>query len=278
MAKRRCRRHRPGLRVSGPAVVSGDEEEPGWRRRRDGERGADARARPQAQPGRAAEAREEPARDARRAAGADRDRVRRHRGGRHRPPQVVGPVPRQAEDRHVHAADQDARAGESRPSSCADRRALERARARRRRADDAPDDPAPLPAARLPAEIFDRLRERRPDDGRARAATRCATSPAAPSPASAPRRALRRHSPARRGDELLLRQPRVLGPASQAQDLDLGLRDHCNAPEINCISLVGALRDGERGLRGARRRRPLIGAPASPASSASWIREDEAMR
>ena len=33
----------------------------------------------------------------------------------------------------------------------ADRRALERARPRRRRADDAPDDPAPLSRARVPA-------------------------------------------------------------------------------------------------------------------------------
>ena len=36
----------------------------------------------------------------------------------------------------------------------------------------------------------------------------------------------------------------------------------CNAPEINCIALVGALRDGEPGLRRPRRRRPLVGAAA----------------
>ena len=34
----------------------------------------------------------------------------------------------------------------------------------------------------------------------------------------------------------------------------------CNAPEINCISLVGALRERRARLRGARRRRALVGA------------------
>ena len=39
-----------------------------------------------------------------------------------------------------------------------------------------------------------------------------------------PRRAVRRHTGDRRHDDVLLRQPRLLEPAAQAQDLDLGLR------------------------------------------------------
>ena len=50
----------------------------------------------------------------------------------------------------------------------------------------------------------------------------------------------------------------------------------CNAPEINCISLVGALRDGERGFA------VLVGGGLSSVPRLArdlgvWIREDEAM-
>ena len=38
--------------------------------------------------------------------------------------------------------------------------------------------------------------------------------------------------------------------------------DRCNAPEINCISLVGVLQRRAAGLRRARRRRALVGAAA----------------
>ena len=61
-------------------------------------------ARPQAEPRRAPEAGEGAARHPRRAAGADRGRLRERRRGGRRPPPVVGPLPRQAEDRDVHAA------------------------------------------------------------------------------------------------------------------------------------------------------------------------------
>ena len=150
MVKRRCRRHRPGLRESGPFVVSGAEAA-AWQDGTEGLEGSpDARARAQAQPGRADEAGEEPALDDGRAAGADRDGLRRHRGGGSRPAQVVGPLPRQAEDRDLHAADQAARRADHARAAARDRRALERARPRRRRADDPPDDPAPLPRAHAP--------------------------------------------------------------------------------------------------------------------------------
>ena len=41
--------------------------------------------------------------------------------------------------------------------------------------------------------------------------------------------------------------------------------DRCNAPEINCISLIGTVHDdGREGFGGAGRRRPLVRAAASP--------------
>ena len=187
------------------------------------EGGANARARAQAQPGRAAEAREEPARDARRAAGTDRDRVCRHRGGRPRPPQVVGRLPRQAEDRDVHAPDQAAGRADHARAVARDRRALERARPRRRRADDPADDPAALPRARLPADGVRPPARGRADDGR-RLRRRRTEPDGLPGRGPRPRRALRRHRPARRGDGVLLRQSGLLRPAAQAQDLDLGVR------------------------------------------------------
>ena len=75
-------------------------------RARSDRRAPHARARPEAERRRAAEAREEPARDARRASRADRHRLRGRPRGGHRPPQVVGPLPRQAEGRHLHAPHQ----------------------------------------------------------------------------------------------------------------------------------------------------------------------------
>ncbi len=104
-----------------------------------------------------------------------------------------------------------------------DRRALERARPRRRRADDAPDDPAPLPRARLDADGVRPPARRRPDDRR-RLRRRRPEPDGLPGRRPRARRALRRHRAARRGHGILLRQPGLLGPAAQAQDLDLGLR------------------------------------------------------
>ena len=92
-----------------------------------------------------------------------------------------------------------------------------------------------------------------------------------------PRRALRRDAGRRRGDGVLLRQPRLLRPAAQAQDLDLRLRRPLQ-------------RAGDQ-LHLARRRDPRRRARASRCSSAAgsrpcrgiardlgvFVREDEAM-
>ena len=156
------------------------------RTRRPGIGAADARARPQAELRRAPQAREEPARDARRAPGADRGGLRGHPGGGHRPAQVVGPLPRQAEGRDVHAADQASGRAHRRRSSCAPS-----ASSRVEHGSDAGElstrQTIQLHYLRL-AGAARRLRaprRGRADDRRRAAATPCATSPAAPSPAIA---------------------------------------------------------------------------------------------
>ena len=105
-------------------------------------------ARAQAQPGRAPEAGEGAARDPRRAAGADRRRLRERRRGGRRPAPVVGPLPRQAEDRHVHAPREGAGRAALAARAARDRRGLEPLRQGRRRALDAAEHPAALARAR----------------------------------------------------------------------------------------------------------------------------------
>ena len=51
----------------------------------------------------------------------------------------------------------------------------------------------------------------------------------------------------RRGGEFFS-ATRTTRPAAQAQDHDRRLRRPCNAPEINCISLVGVVHDGREGF------------------------------
>ena len=109
-------------------------------------------------------------------------------------------------------------AGRVRPAQLrADRRDIQRARPRRRRADDAPDDPAPLYRARVAAAGVRAAPRRRPDDGGR--LWRCgAQRDGLPGRRPRSRRALRRDG-ADAGDHLvLLRQPRLLRPAAQAQD------------------------------------------------------------
>ena len=102
-----------------------------------------------------------------RAPGADRGRLRGGPGGGHRPPPVVGPLPRQAEDRHVHAADQAPERAPDAREAARDRRDLEPLRPRRRRALDAPERPAPLARARARCpDVFAAPRRGRADDRR----------------------------------------------------------------------------------------------------------------
>ena len=139
-----CPRCRPAQR---PFRASPDS--PAHERRREA-REASRRlgARPQAQPGRAPEEGEGAARDPRRAAGADRRGLRERGRGGHRPPPVVGPLPRQAEDRDVHAPREGAGREALAARAARDRRGLEPLRQGRRRALDAAEHPAALARAR----------------------------------------------------------------------------------------------------------------------------------
>ena len=181
-------------------------------------------ARPQAQPGRAAEAREGAARDPRRAARADRAGLRERRRGGHRPAPVVGPLPRQAEDRDVHAPRQGARRAALGRASCA-RSARSRTSTARATASSRPartssctgssSRSCPTSSRTSSASGIDdrrRLRRHRPQHHRL------------PGPGDRRRRALRRDAGRRRRRRPLLRQPRLGEPAAEAQVLDLRLR------------------------------------------------------
>ena len=217
-------------------------------------------ARPQAQPGRAPEAREGAARDPRRAAGADRGGLRERRRGGRRPAPVVGPLPRQAEDRHVHAPREGARRDSSRRTSCA--------RSARSRTSTAGATAS--------------SRRARTSSSTGSSSRSCPTSsrtsrPRASTTAGGCGDTVRNITgcPVQgiAADELFDATPIV----DAAADLFYGnpdwanlprkhkysisaCADRCNAPEINCISLIGTVTRGPRGLRGPRRRRPLLGA------------------
>ena len=217
-------------------------------------------ARPQAQPGRAPQAREGAARDPRRAARADRRRLRERRRGGRRPAPVVGPLPRQAEDRDVHAPRQGAGRAALARASCA--------RSARPRTCTAAATASSRPA--------------RTSSCTGSSSRSCPTS----SPTSRPpgmttaggcgdtvRNITGCPVQGIAADELFDATPIV----DAAADLFYGnpdwanlprkhkysiaaCADRCNAPEINCISLIGTVPRGPRGLRRARRRRALVGA------------------
>ena len=112
-------------------------------------------------------------------------------------------------------------------------------------------------------DVFARLDEAGSDD-RGRMRRRRPEHHRLPARRARPRRALRRDARDRRGDVVLLRQPRLQRPAAEAQDHDLGLR----APlQRRGDQLHRARRRdprGRGGLRRARRRRALVRAAARP--------------
>ena len=157
------------------------------------------------------------------------------------------------------------------------RRAVERARARRQRAVDAPERPAPLAELRALPEVLRPLADGRARPPPARAATPSATSPAARSPASRTTSCSTSRRVIDEVAELLLRQPRLLEPAAQAQDLDLGVRRTAATRPRSTASRSSARPRGRAraspcsSAAGSRRCR------ASRASSASSCRKDEAL-
>ena len=125
--------------------------------------------------------------------GADRRRLRGRRRGGHRAPPVVGPLPRQAEDRHVHAARQAPGRRSSAARAARDRRGLEPLRQGRRRALDAAERPAPLPRAREAARRL-RAPRRRGHHDRRRLRRHRAQHHRLPRAGDRRRRALRLHA------------------------------------------------------------------------------------
>ena len=204
-------------------------------------------------------------------------RLRGGAGGGHRPPPVVGPLPRQAEDRHVHAARQDPGGVAHAGGAARDRRGREPLRPRRRASSRraSASSCTGSSSATLP-DVFADLEAAGHHD----------------------RRRLRRHGAQhhrlpRRGlaaDELFDATPVVDAatadfygnpdcanlPRKHKYSI-ASCPDRCNAPEINCISLVGVVARRPRGLRacssaaGSRRCR------ASPATSACSCPKDEAI-
>ena len=151
-------------------------------------------------------------------------------------------------------------------------------RPRRRRARDPPERPAPLARARDAARRLRRTSTRPGSRPPAAAATPCATSPAARCRASTADELFDCDRRRRGGGRLLLRQPATT-PTCRASTRSRSrpARDRCNAPEINCIALVGASHDGREGFARARRRRALVGAADLRATWASSSRQDEAI-
>ena len=140
-------------------------------------------------------------------------------------------------------------AGRVEPRAAAGRRrALGRARLGRGRAQHAADDPAPLPPARRRCPTSSPASTPPGSRPRAPAATRCATSRAARSPGLA-------------HDELFDATPVIDEVTSffygnpdysdlpRKHKITISACAHrCNAAEINCIALVGAIHDGVEGF------------------------------
>ena len=217
----------------------------------------------QAQPRRAHQARQGAARHPRRAPGADRRGLRGGARGGHRAAPVVGPLPRQAEDRHVHAARQAAgrlrRAGQA----ARDRRGLESLR-------PGVGELATRQNVQLhhlgigqPARGL-RAPRRRGHHDRRRLRRHRAQHHGLAGAGHRPARAVRLHRRHPGGGRFLLRQPRLLQPAAQAQVLD---RRHAGPRQRARDQLHragGRAARGRGGLRRAGRRRALLGAAHRP--------------
>ncbi len=217
----------------------------------------------QAQPRRAHQARQGPARHPRRAAGADRRRLRGGARGGHRAPPVVGAVPRQAQDRHVHAAREAARRLRRARQAARDRRGLESLRPRCRGARDTTERPVAPPVLGESARRLRRAR-RRGDHDRRRLRRHRAQHHGLARAGDRPARAVRLHGGHPGGGGVLLRQPRLLEPPAQAQVLDRGHARSRQRPRDQLHRARGCDPRGPGGLRRARRRRALLGAAHRP--------------
>ncbi len=191
--------------------------------------------------------------------------LRERRRGGHRPAPVVGPLPRQAEDRDVHAA----REGAGRASSRrAELRAIGEVSNRYGRGDGELSTRQNIQLHWLElGEAARRLRRPRAPPG-VTTAGGCGDTvrniTGCPVQGIAADELFDATADRRRGGRLLLRQPRLREPAAQAQVLDLGLRRPLQRARDQLH--LARRRDPRRprGLRRARRRRALVGAADRP--------------
>ncbi len=190
---------------------------------------------------------------------------------------MVGPLPRQAEDRHVHAARQGARRASSRR---AELRAIGEVSNRYGRGDGELSTRQNIQLHWL--ELAEAARGLRRTSTRPGVTTAGGCGDTVRNITGCPVQGLA-------ADELFDASPVV----DAAADLFYGnpdwanlprkhkysiaaCADRCNAPEINCISLIGAVDDGREGFARARRRRALLGAADRAGTWASSSRREEA--
>ena len=93
-----------------------------------------------------------------------------------------------------------------------------------------------------------RPRGRRASRAPAAAATPCATSPAAPSPGSRTTSSSTHADRRREATETYYGNPEWANLPRKHKYSIASCPDRCNAPEINCISLVGVMNDGREGF------------------------------
>ena len=172
-------------------------------------------------------------------------RAGRRRG--HRPPQVVGPLPRQAEDRDVHAAREDPGRDHVARAPPGDRRDLERARAAAGELSTRQNVQLHyITLAALP-DVFDRMHAVGLTSAGAcgdtvRNITGCPLGGLAHDELFDPTPVLDEAAEFFYGNPDYSDLPRKLKIAITA------CPDACSAPEINCIALIGAIRDGREGF------------------------------
>ena len=148
--------------------------------------------------------------------------------------------------------------GQVEPDAAAgDRRGLRALRPGRRGARHTAERPAPLARAGLAAGRLRSPRRGRALDRR-RLRRHGAQHHRLPGAGPRARRAVRRLGRRRGGGRVLLRQPRLLRPAAQAQDHDRGLRARVQRARDQLHRARRRDRGRARGLRRARRRRALV--------------------
>ena len=188
---------------------------------------------------------------------------------------MVGPLPRQAEGRDVHAAAEDPGRDHVAGATPGDRGDLERPRPGRGRAEHASERAAAFHRARRASRRLRSHARCRVDVGRCVRRHR-PEHHRVPGRRVGARRALRRDADPRGGCRALLRESRLLRPAAQAQDRDHLVRRRLRRAGDQLRRLDRRPPQRRRGLRRVGRRRPLVGS-AHRTGARDWVPKDEAV-